>query len=223
MQILSSLQTYRRATLIIGLLVTIGGLACSQPAPSPTNTPTPAPSPTAESVWTSYVHNRDRGESGCAFNRPNFSVDVPPSWAKLYGDCVSVDFEAPNQHAGANVVIERLEEYSLDPAAALSQLAADLGHDFVMTDTMGYDRPVRVTKTEKVEHHGETALRQRLWVESDYGTGSCTEVVDRMIVLPTSWGAAQRAVVVTVFRCKDETREHPNLERLLASFRLTDS
>ena len=206
--------------------------ATATPAPTPTITPTVAPTPTrtpaptftpvptvTPALWTTYEHNRDHRSNSCD-TRPNFAVDIPPSWVEQTARCGRVNYESRDEKAGLSVDWVHLPNYDNDPNIAIRQIAEDLAK-VTTTDQLTGTWTTTAISSEQITLSGQPALKQTIKVTSNRSFIWCNESGYRLIVLPKSWSThVQRAVWFEGTYCQGQSRYDSNLKRSMESLKL---
>ena len=187
------------------------------PTRRPTATPTIAPTPS----WPSYTYREAAGED--CFNNVDYAITVPPSWVpKSYNGCREVEFGRRDERGYVSITAKGMWNYSDNPEEAFDQILEDHSEDFVLQDFGGNDINVRVISSQKIEHRGHQALRQKLESTPKHIYVFCVEMIDRLIIPSSRWSSdsdSKKAYFVTAGRCLSDNQFQANINRILASFK----
>ena len=191
--------------------------------PTITARPSATPQPTATPIpWETYQHNRD-GDSDNCDNHNNFAIDIPPTWVQKFTSCGNANFESRDGNTEIQITSMHAPNYSSNPSTALEEIAEDYGKDYTTQGIGGQVIEIVVTRTEKIQHQGETALSQRLTETPEFAFIYCVARTDRIIVLSMSWAThIQRALFVAATRCQNNTSHDADIKRALGSFQLIE-
>ena len=200
------------------------------PTPSPTTlapTPSPttlAPTPSLTNIgYYTYEHNRDRPAGGDCLSWPNFTVDLPPGWTSVGGDCVSALFISPDGLATFAAFVNDFTLYEGDRETVLSAMLLNVEDAYIQHDAAGTPyADVTITSSKRTEQHGLSVIYV---TESRRGLqlNLCDAFGYSLNIPANSWSPGrERLISADAVRCEASLTDYAEFKGILDSFRLVE-